>query len=57
MTTRYKTDGEKEGVKRRVVAVRKRKNEAGLKQHVFWLGDDEFEKVKNFIAGLRKKPE
>jgi hypothetical protein len=57
MTTRYKTEGEKAGVRRRVAAVRKRKKEAGLTQHTFWLTDTEFEKVKEFIEGLRKKPE
>lgn len=55
MTTRYKTEAEKAGVKRRMAALRKRKNEIGLRQYVFWLSADDAAKVKEFIEGLEKK--
>jgi coenzyme F420-reducing hydrogenase delta subunit len=57
MTTRYKTEAEKAGVKRRMAALRKRKKEVGLRQYVFWLSEDDAEKVKEFIEGLEKKSE
>lgn len=52
MTTRYKTEGEKAGVKRRMAAMRKRKIDNGLKQYVFWLSEDGAQKVKRFIETL-----
>lgn len=52
MTTRYKTEGEKAGVKRRMAAMRIRKIEAGLKQYVFWLTEEGAQKVKEFITTL-----
>lgn len=55
MTTRYKTEAEKAGVKRRMTALRKRKAEAGLRQYVYWLTEENAEKVKDFIEGLGKK--
>jgi len=55
MTTRYKTDDEKAGVKRRMAALRKRKKESGLRQYVFWLSAEDAAKVKEFIEGLEKK--
>jgi len=55
MTTRYKTDAEKAGVKKRMAALRKRKAEAGLKQYVFWLTQENADKVKAFIDGLATK--
>lgn len=55
MTTRYKTEAEKAGVKRRMAALRKRKNDSGLRQYVFWLSADDAEKVKGFIEELGKK--
>ncbi len=55
MTTRYKTEAEKTGVKRRMAALRKRKNESGLRQYVFWLSAEDAEKVKEFIEELGKK--
>jgi len=55
MTTRYITEAEKAGVKRRMAALRQRKREAGLNQRFFWLTDDENERVKDFIAELRKE--
>ncbi len=57
MTTRYKTEAEKAGVKRRMAALRKRKNESGLRQYAFWLSAEDAEKVKQFIEGLGKKPD
>lgn len=54
MTTRYKTDAEKIGVKRRMAALRERKKKKGLKQYTFWLDITELEKVKEFIEVLRK---
>lgn len=55
MTTRYKTEAEKAGIKRRMAALRERKKGAGLRQYVFWLSADDAEKVKEFIAELEKK--
>lgn len=55
MTTRYKTDAEKTGVKRRMAALRERKKEEGFQQVVFWLLDGEAEKVKAFLEEERKK--
>ena len=55
MTTRYKTDAEKAGIKRRMAALRERKKEAGLRQYVYWLSADDAEKVKEFIELLVKK--
>jgi hypothetical protein len=55
MTTRYKTEAEKAGVKRRMTALRKRKSDAGLRQYVYWLTEENAEKVKVFIVGLGKK--
>lgn len=54
MTTRYKTDAEKIGVKRRMAALRERKKKEGLKQYTFWLNITELEKVKEFIEVLRE---
>lgn len=54
MTTRYITDAEKIGVKRRMAALRERKKKEGLKQYTFWLDITELEKVKEFIEVLRK---
>ena len=54
MTSRYITDAEKIGVKRRMAALRERKKKEGLKQYTFWLNITELEKVKEFIEGLRK---
>ena len=54
MTSRYITDAEKIGVKRRMAALRERKKKEGLKQYTFWLNITELEKVKEFIEVLRK---
>lgn len=54
MTTRYITDAEKIGVKRRMAALRERKKKEGLKQYIFWLNITELEKVKEFIEVLRE---
>lgn len=55
MTSRYKTEAEKAGLKRRMAALRERKKLAGLRQFVFWLTEDEIEKVKAFVEELRKE--
>lgn len=55
MTSRYITDKEKIGVKRRMAALRERKKKEGLKQYTFWLNAIEIEKVKIFIEGLRQE--
>jgi coenzyme F420-reducing hydrogenase delta subunit len=57
MTTRYITEAEKAGVKRRMAALRKRKMEDGLRQYVFWLSADDAKKVKEYIEELEKNLE
>lgn len=56
MTTRYKTAGEKAGVKRRVKAFRERQKEAGLKERPFWLDDNEAALLRGVLAVWRNLP-
>lgn len=56
MPGRYKTPGEKAGVKRRVKSFRERQQEAGLKERPFWLTDPETQVLRGVVAEWRGKP-
>lgn len=47
MTTRYKTEGEKAGVKRRMAEYRQRLREAGLKPREIWASDSEAVRLRS----------
>ncbi len=49
MTTRYKTPGEKAGVKRRAAAWRERRRALGLKPREIWLTDDEARVLRRVV--------
>lgn len=53
MTTRYKTEGEKEGVQRRMADYRKRLREAGLKPREVWTSDSEIVRMKSILSCWR----
>lgn len=55
MSTRYKTDGEKAGVKRRSATYRQRLRDTGLKPREVWSSDAEIERVKALLADWRGK--
>ncbi len=56
MTTRYKTEGEKEGVKRRMAEYRARMRSAGLAPREIWLTDAEARRLQAVVAVWRDKP-
>lgn len=56
MPGRYKTPGEKAGVKRRVKSFRERQQEMGLKERPFWLTDPETKVLRGVVAEWRGKP-
>lgn len=55
MTTRYKTPGEKAGVKRRAAAWRERQRALGLKPREVWVSDQENERIRQLIQRWRRE--
>lgn len=53
MTTRYITEGEKAGVKRRMAEWRARMREAGMKPREVWATDAEAAQIKAILAAWR----
>ena len=53
MSTRYKTEGEQAGVKRRMADYRARLRESGQKPRELWATDPEAERLRAILAAWR----